>query len=110
MKRSTGAIALLLATNLASVGYIAWRVHSPAPDLVLVDHLEDMRLKSADGTLQARVGDSSSHSNATIIFTPHGAVQFHHELGRMFVLIEKKAAESSPQAQAATPESPRPAL
>jgi hypothetical protein len=108
MKKTTLAIGLLVATNLATAAFLGWQLQSD-DEQIYVDHIEDMRLKTSDGTLQATLDDSRSGSSETLVFTPHGALQFHHELGRMFTLIQKKAADVA-KGQRAAPQSPGPSL
>ncbi|HZR02407.1 MAG TPA: hypothetical protein VFA81_04440 [Burkholderiales bacterium] len=93
MKRTTILIAALAASNVVLAGVLIWQQLAPKPE-IYVDHLEDLRLSvETDGLLRAQLGDSRNHTAVHLAFTPHGALQFHHEMGRMFVLIEQEAAK-----------------
>lgn len=92
MKVATVVVLGLIATNIATVGYIGAEMRS-APKAIRADRVEGLRVRTEDGTLDVKLSDTVSGESVVLSLTPHSTLQLHDQLGQMIALIEKTAAE-----------------
>ena len=104
MKKTTVAIGALALLNVVFAVSLHTIIQRQQDAEIRVDHLQDLRVDvESDGMLRARLGDSRARSAKTIAFTPRAALQFHHELGRIIILIMKSAESVQDQPKISDP-------